>query len=122
MSGIIVVLQMKDTRIDFDELEDGCRLVPRARFASPVGMGADFRGRLMPSPAMIFEQADDILGFGLSRICFERSERPRVGSDSHNAASPLCLQHSHLARAARTASDGPAFLDGRATAWANTRL
>ena len=46
-----------------------------------VGMGADFAGEYEIA-RQTFEQADDILGFDLSRFCFE-GPSDAVGQDGH---------------------------------------
>ncbi|HUN58292.1 MAG TPA: ACP S-malonyltransferase [Candidatus Binataceae bacterium] len=41
--------------------------------AQKVGMGADLAG-VFPAARQVFEEADEALGFGLSRLCFEGPE------------------------------------------------
>ena len=55
-----------------------------------VGMGKDL-AEAFPSAREIFERADEVLGFGLSKVCFEGSEEELNRTD---VSQPAILAHS----------------------------
>jgi len=80
--------------------------------AQYVGMGKDL-AETCPEARSLYEQADDILGFGLSTICFEGPEDRLTATD---VSQPAILVTSLAALAAMRATDAGQAVEPQAAA------
>ncbi|MCA8937592.1 MAG: acyltransferase domain-containing protein, partial [Planctomycetes bacterium] len=77
--------------------------------AQHVGMGKDLAEKY-PEAAAVFSKADELLGFELSKICFEGPESELNRTD---VSQPAILVHSWaVVEVLKTSEKGRAILDG----------